>query len=60
MKNEFKIYPTCPKCGHKFTIKLKIVDRLKAEIVRLKKQIADRNELDALNSFKNIFGGFGK
>jgi len=57
MNNEFKIYPTCPKCGHNFTIKLKIVDKLKSEIAKLKKQIEDKKGLDSL---KSIFGEFGK
>ena len=57
MNNEFKIYPTCPKCGHKFTIKLKIVDKLKSEIAKLKKQKTDN---DGLDSLRNIFEGFKK
>ena len=49
----YEIKPVCPKCGNVLTIKLNIVDRLRAEIVELKRQLKDR---DDINIFSEIFG----
>lgn len=57
MNNKTIIHPVCPKCGNVLTIKLHIIQSLRDEILRLKREITDLKDMSALN---NILGGFGK
>jgi transcription initiation factor IIE alpha subunit len=51
------IYPVCPKCGNKLTVKLNIVDKLQIRIKQLEAQLRDKDGFNALNE---LFGGFKK
>lgn len=53
------INPKCPKCGNVLTIKLNMIDRLKAEIDTLRAELVKaKSDGQAMDTFKSIFGGF--
>lgn len=47
----------CPDCGKEIKIRLYIVEKLEAEILKLKAKIRD---LESKNSINDLFGGIFK